>query len=299
MPNARLLSVSHGDTATITASPTAAISQSNLADTDVSKPWRSREAVDQIIDFDFGAAKNVNVIYLGNINFSSCVVMFSSDAFATVDHVEEISAFANDLAHKDAILWLTGASGGDYVVDGAGDYIVDGNGDRLIDQAYSNSLPISARYMRLFISGATASYFEIGRVKVGEYFDAPNSRNVGIGPSVDYVERGALVPTRGGGFRSESKIPQRVVRVRWDWIHPTDAYALAGDEFAEMLRVTGHRGDVLLSVYPAESETDRERLHTVLGRITDRSSIDGTDLINDGAGVQLYSSLSIEVTEAI
>lgn len=299
MANARLLAVSHADAATITAT-SEALDADNLKDTDVRKVWRSSSAAAQTITMDFGSTKQSNVIHLENVNLSSAgayTIQLSDDNFATILYSESFAKWGDDLAHAAATHWFN--TGGHVLVDGNGDTVVDGNGDQIVSATWT--LPVSARYARVIVDDATNAdgYLEIGRVKIGKYFDAPNSKNVAVGPGLDYVERGALLATRGGGFRSENKTPQRRLRVAWQWVHPTDAYGIGGAEFAELLRVTGHRDDVLLSVYPEDGESDRERLHTVLGRITDRSEIQGTTLIKSGADVALYSQLSIELTEAI
>lgn len=299
MASARIMGASWADDATITAT-SEAMDADNLKDTDVRKVWRSSGLADQTITMDFGSTKQSNVLHLENINLSSAgayTLELSDDNFATIVYSENFGKWADDLAHAAATHWFN--TGGHTLVDGNGDAIVDGNGDPIVSATWT--LPVSARYARIIVEDASNAdgYLEIGRIKIGRYFDAPNSKNVAVGPGLDYVERGALLATRGGGFRSENKTPQRRLRVAWQWVHPTDAYTLGGNEFAELLRVTGHRSDVLLSVYPEDGESDRERLHTVLGRITDRSEIQGTELIKEGADVLLYSQLSLEVTEAI
>lgn len=269
MANARILSVSETDSVTLSAT-SEALDVDNVKDYDMRKVWRSTGLTSQTITWDFGSGVESNGIYLGNLNLTDAGTVkleLSNDNFSSTEIDETFSPWTDDQAHRDAVLFYDS---------------------------------VTARYGRLSFTDASNpdGYFEVGRIMFGSWFAAPNSQNVSASLKLDHAARGQLIGTRGGGFRPQVKVPQRRLSVMWDWIHETDVLTLGGNEFYEMLRVTGNQRDVVVSVWPDE-DSDRERAATVCGFITDRSSIDGKELIQDGGNIRLYFNLALTVTESI
>lgn len=269
MANARILSVSETDSVTLSAT-SEALDVDNVKDSDVRKPWRSTGLTSQTITWDFGAGVASNGIYLGNLNLTDAGTVkleLSNDNFSSTVLDETFGAWADDQAHRDAVLFYDS---------------------------------VTTRYGRLSFTDASNpdGFFEAGRIMFGNWFAAPNSSNIAVGPKLDYSERAATLRTRGGSFRSDNKAPARVVRCLWRNVHRDDAFTLGGNAFAELLRVTGSRGDVVISAYP-EQAGDLERAFTVYGRITDRSGLDGHFEAVAGSVVTPYFGLELEITESI
>lgn len=270
MANARILGGSLIDDVTLTAT-SEALDADNLKDSDVRKVWRSTSTSDQEITADFGASVDINGIHLENLNLQDAGTIqleLSNDSGFSPNLLDTtFSPWADDLAHRAATKFFTS---------------------------------VSARYMRITFSDSSNpdGYIEAGRVMIGDFFGAPNSSNIAIGPSIWPEERGLLMDMRGGNQRAQQKTARRVIRCRWQWVHEDDAFTLGGNEFFELMRITGQRDDVVLSCYPEQGD-DMERLHTIYGRIRTRSPIEGHFDRVSGSDVTLYSSLEIEVSESI
>lgn len=302
MANVRILGTSHMDGITLTAT-SEALSVDNLQNPSVKKVWRSTDTASQTISGPFGEMVNVNAVYLKNTNVTGTrpfTIVLSDDGFTTIKYAYRFGPYPKVLSYREAMAYLPASSGGERLVDANGDAVLDGNGDAVLEASYSVSLPVTATHMRLLVDDADNSdgYLEMGRVKLGEYFDAPNSNNVAVGPELSYVERGELVQTRGGGFRAEQETPQRRIRVTYETVADSDAWTINGESFAEIMEHVGQRDDIVIDVYPAEG-TDRERRHVLSGRKTNNSAISGNfNALVDGT-LTLHSRVAFEVTEAL
>lgn len=295
----RFLFKSHADGVTLTATSGT---PANMQTGGAARTWRTDGLAGQATA-PFGESKNINVIHLENVNFDSPVsVQFSDDDFATVKHVETFSKWAKDLTYAAATHWFTGAAvGGDKVLDANGDAVLDGGGDAVLDATYAGvALPIAAESMRITVDDPDNAdgYVEIGRLMVGEYSTMENSPNISVNKSFNYRERSPQIETRGGSWRQMERPPQRQIRLEFEFLHEDDATEIAADSLIEYLRTIGPRSDVLVTIYPAEN-TDRERLHTVVGRITERSDLRGNFLAVESGVTKLYSRLTFEITESL
>lgn len=298
MAKLRFLFKSHPDDVTLTATSGT---PSRMQTGGPSRTWRSDDLAEQEVTAPLGESKNFNLVHLENINTDQAlVVQFSDDNFSTIKYAEQFTKWAKALTYKATTLWLSGTAGGDKILDANGDAVLDANGDAVLDNAYNVALPIAAEYMRLVVVDSTNpdGYVEIGRLMAGEYYEAESSQNIGINKTFDIRERSQQIETRGGQFRAMARDPQRVIGVEYEDLHDDDATEIDDDSLVEYLRTVGPRGDILISVYPEEG-TDRERLHTVVGRITQRSAIQGQDVVKDGATNTLFSRLTFEVTEVL
>lgn len=270
MANCRVMGKSWADDVTLTAT-SAALPVANLQQTDVRKVWRSTSTSDQNIDMDFGASRSPTWLYLENLNNKGSmaidVVMSNASDFTSPTYTSTAALFDHPLPYWSAFHWFDTAAG---------------------------------RYLRITIkeAGNSDGYLECGRIKVGTYFDGPNSRNVVVGPEFQARERGALIETRGGNFYSQQKQIAREVAVTWQYAHDSDNWTIDANSFAELITETGQRDDMLISVYP-EEDSDREHRHTVLGRMIANNGIRGNTLIQTPSGIVLYSSISITVRQSL
>lgn len=272
LPSVRILGTSLADGITLSASDET-ISVDNLQDTDARSVWKGASGNGRNQEWfqgTFAASSTVNALHLENVNFNNDAVLclqLSDDGFSTIKSNTRFQKWQKDLTFKSATLWLP-----------------------------SN---VTATDFRIVMVDPTnTNGRQVGRLKIGQYFDAPNSENVEIGPNFAMAPQGELVEMRSGGYRAEQKPRRRQVSVTWDFAHDDDNWSIDANSFAELLEEVGYEDDMLIAVYP-EQYDDRDRRHTILGRMIQNTGLQGNFLAKRNGTVYLYSRLGITVSEAL
>lgn len=263
MTNARMVFKNQFDGANIVSVTSEAISVDNLQDQSPGKVWRSTSAVAQVITIDLWSNKQINCLALFNINATTSGTIRIKGG---VDPTFAVNLY--DQTHT----------------------LIDTGLDFDESESYAYSLiyltaSTLARHWQLTITdtGNPDGYVEAGRLVMGEYLEPTANMNYGF--KTDVVDRSVVTRTRGGVWRSDTRVPYRKVSASFSWLTTSEASDLIR---AKMLR--GRRYDVLFCGYPLESSV-RERDNTVLGVMAEWSA-NTHDSLN-------YNSVSFSVEESI
>lgn len=152
------------------------------------------------------------------------------------------------------------------------------------------------QYAQLELDGDSGvDQYDIGRIKLGSYVSFPNSPNIHRA-SIGYDNLSTLIPLRSGGMRSEKKRPRpKIITASWGWIR-------SGDDTEDWLYFrerAGHDLDIFISVFPEDSDSDKERRFMMLGRIIGNPMFDiHSTVIESGSAVE-YGRVQIRVRESI
>jgi hypothetical protein len=249
MPNFRIITPNESDDAVLTASPAliTTLPVENLQDATRAKVARSNAVVlAQHILGNFNEAKNVSAMALVRHNLTADATL----RFKVYDDLNQTGNLTYDsgtVALSVPIAW------GDFIWGPAA-----WGGEAFADWPVVFSVmwfdPVAALSFDLEINdGANADgYLEASRLFVGLYWTPEVNINYGV--SLSWVDKSTQERTDGGSLRTDAVESFR----RWEM----DLSRLTSGERAqlsEILRRTGLRNDLFLSVFPEESgETERD-----------------------------------------
>jgi hypothetical protein len=184
-----------------------------------------------ILQFDFGATKNVNfVAVMGhNLAAANTVSLDLSDVSVTGNEVLNDSAQA---------VWTAGDNDGSYWFYPLG-------------QTYS------AQYAEITIAAFSNEVLDIGRVWIGESWDA----NVSMDFSMSIMDRGTKSKARGGSTWASTRQKLRQIQCRCFGLSDANFFGTSADftSFLEMDQAVGTTGEIIV-IPRNDNEHERHRL---------------------------------------
>ena len=113
----------------------------------------------------------------------------------------------------------------------------------------------------IFLSEGSSSYFEFGRLIVGNYIQP--TFNIGFGHSLSWEENTKQYRTDAGTLRSDISVPYRKLDFNIGTINETDRILLQHE-----LRNVGMRKDLFVSLFPEDSSNDKKIDYSGIFKIT-------------------------------
>jgi hypothetical protein len=259
--NLRLVAVNLVDAATLSASPAlvSTLPVTNLQDSRRAKMARTTSTAQQVITGDLAATGVCSAAALWRHNLSP----------AGTWRIELFTAAAQGgtkIYDSGAVLAYTAKCLGDlfWGSDPLGASVFTGWAFRYSVLWFP---PVSALSFRLTLTDAANpdGYMQAARLVLG-YYLMP-AVNVEFGPEISWVDNSKQVRMDGGSLHTEAVEPYRELNVELAWLADVERA-----QWLEIARVTGKRGDVLVSLYP-EAGGLLERDHCFTGRFASAGAV--------------------------
>jgi len=264
-----ILAYKNAVNAVTATSQQASLPASNLLNNQPFLVWRSTSNSDQILTGNFTELTPVSYLclYAHNLTISTTIRL---QLYEEVNQATELYDMT-----WDAILPT-------YTIDEQfglyfGGYSSEGFLAPFTIQFFDK---IAARSFKITLSNTTASYYQVGILRMGDYWQAENS-NISWGYAVKRTDESKQTELESGGIYTEKKPSWRTMSIKFDYLTKFDENALFN-----LLYDYGKSTPFLISVYPIENQTI-QRNHTMFAVLTDWSEMTRTDLCYRGLSLSL------------
>jgi hypothetical protein len=139
---------------------------------------------------------------------------------------------------------------------------------------------VAANSFKLTLTGTTEAYYQVGILRLGDYWQAENS-NISWGYGIKHNDPSRQSELESGGVFTEKKPSWRTMNIKFEYLTKTDE-----NNLLNLLYSLGKNTPFLVSVYPTEDQTT-QRNHTMFAVLSDWSDMTRSDLCSRAISLSL------------
>lgn len=271
MANLRILYNNIADTATISSTATAeGYPTSNLKTDLKGLVWRSPSTLSTTITLTWTSNQSVRAVFVPFCNLTTSAtirVVYKNSAGTAIFDSGTVSAVPYNLS---TINTITGSSLYSY-----------GGGSSV--RVYSPTLHTTVRSIDITIVDGTnpSGYMELSRLLVGNYWSPVHNTEFGL--EVGYKDASTHVRSDSGNLFTYIGSVSKYLNFTLGYMVDSDR-----NTFIELLRQYGKRKAFMVSIFPEDTDKEKEALYEIYGKLSD----DGR--ITHPMYTKYVSSISIE-----
>lgn len=250
--NLRIIHNNIADTATITSTATAVgYPTSNLQNDTKGLVWRSTSLASTTITLSWASDQIIGGVILPftNLSTSATIRVVCKNSAATVLY---------DSGTVQAVPYVVPANG-------ASNYSYGGGATA---RAYTTSILSTVRSVEVTLvdSGNTQGYMEVSRIVCGSYWSPTYNTEYGL--SVDYKDTSQHSRTQAGNILTEIATAYKTLNFSLGYMNAADRNTLV-----RILRQNGMRKSLWISLFPLDTEPEKEYIYSVYGKLSQSATI--------------------------
>lgn len=260
MANLRILYNNLADTATITASTSAASFPTTNMQADIKGiTWRSTSTVSNTITINWAANQTIGVLAMPFTNLTNTATI--NTTFWSGQNGTGTSLYTTGTITAvpyNLVTWGTVATGVNAYSYGGGSAV----------RVYTPSILTTVQSITItLVDGSNAQgYMEVSRIICGTYWSP--TYNTEFGLTIDYVDQSTQSRSQAGNIITDIGPIHKVLNFTLSYLQKADRNMLL-----QIMKLNGMRNALFISLFPSDADIEKEFTYQIYGKLSSNATI--------------------------